>query len=147
MRHSPGKHPAGSVAESVQRPVQACGGGVGSILRVARDAGRVARREPEPLVRPYGRMTRGIWAVATYGLQKSIDNASTFGGGGGAVAQNDQNLRLERGIAPNRQATCFSRRVCSSAAAAKPPLMLPLTTKESVSTAISGGGAASAASA
>ena len=33
---APEKHPAGSVAESVQRPVQACGGGVGSILRVAR---------------------------------------------------------------------------------------------------------------
>ncbi|HEY1493815.1 MAG TPA: TonB-dependent receptor [Candidatus Solibacter sp.] len=49
-------------------------------------------------VRLTRRLTRGISAVATYGFQKSIDNASTFGGGGGAVAQNDQNLRLERGL-------------------------------------------------
>src|SRR5438046_1184246 len=44
------------------------------------------------------RMTRGISATATYAFQKSLDNASSFGGGGGTVAQNDQNLRLERGL-------------------------------------------------
>ena len=46
-------------------------------------------------IRVTRRMVRGVSAIATYGFQKSIDNASTFGGGGGAVAQNDQNLRLE----------------------------------------------------
>ncbi|MBS1854673.1 MAG: TonB-dependent receptor, partial [Acidobacteria bacterium] len=49
-------------------------------------------------VRLTRRMTRGISAVATYAFQKSIDNASSFGGGGGVVAQNDSNLRLERGL-------------------------------------------------
>jgi hypothetical protein len=49
-------------------------------------------------VRLTRRLTRGISAVATYAFQKSIDNASSFGGGGGVVAQNDQNLRLERGL-------------------------------------------------
>ena len=49
-------------------------------------------------VRATRRLTRGISGVATYAFQKSIDNASSFGGGGGVVAQNDQNLRLERGL-------------------------------------------------
>jgi hypothetical protein len=44
------------------------------------------------------RLTRGISTVSTYAFQKSIDNASSFGGGGGVVAQNDENLRLERGL-------------------------------------------------
>jgi hypothetical protein len=44
------------------------------------------------------RLTRGLSSTITYGLQKSIDNASSFGGGGGTVAQNDSNLRLERGL-------------------------------------------------
>jgi hypothetical protein len=49
-------------------------------------------------VRLTRRLVRGVSAVATYGFQKSLDNASSFGGGGGAVAQNDQDLRLERGL-------------------------------------------------
>jgi hypothetical protein len=49
-------------------------------------------------VRLTRRLTRGISAVATYAFQKSIDNASSFTGGGGTIAQNDQNLRLERGL-------------------------------------------------
>jgi hypothetical protein len=49
-------------------------------------------------VRLTRRLARGISTNATYALQKSLDNASSFGGGGGAVAQNDQNLRLERGL-------------------------------------------------
>ena len=49
-------------------------------------------------VRVTRRLTRGLSSTVTYALQKSIDNASSFGGGGGAVAQNDDNLRLERGL-------------------------------------------------
>jgi hypothetical protein len=49
-------------------------------------------------VRLTRRLTRGISGTATYAFQKSLDNASSFGGGGGVVAQNDQNLRLERGL-------------------------------------------------
>jgi hypothetical protein len=44
------------------------------------------------------RFSRGISWNAMYIFAKSIDNASSLGGGGGTVAQNDQDLRAERGI-------------------------------------------------
>ena len=44
------------------------------------------------------RMTRGIAAGLSYTLAKSIDDASSIGGGGGIVAQNDQDLAAERGL-------------------------------------------------
>jgi trimeric autotransporter adhesin len=42
--------------------------------------------------------TRGMSAMALYTFSKSIDNASSFGGGGSVVAQNIYNLAAERGI-------------------------------------------------
>ena len=44
------------------------------------------------------RFRRGVSANAYYSFGKSIDNASTFGGGGVTVAQNDKDLSAERGI-------------------------------------------------
>ncbi len=44
------------------------------------------------------RLTKGIAAGAAYTLSKSIDDASSIGGGGGVVAQNDQDLAAERGL-------------------------------------------------
>jgi hypothetical protein len=44
------------------------------------------------------RFQRGISANALYTFGKSIDNASSIGGGGGVVAQNDRDLRAERGL-------------------------------------------------
>lgn len=46
------------------------------------------------------RFRRGISFNASYNYGKSIDNASSFsgGGGGGIVAQNDRDLRAERGL-------------------------------------------------
>jgi hypothetical protein len=44
------------------------------------------------------RLTAGLAAGANYTLSKSIDNASSIGGGGSVVAQNDQNLAAERGL-------------------------------------------------
>jgi hypothetical protein len=44
------------------------------------------------------RMQRGIAVNAIYTFGKSIDNASTFGGGGATVAQNDKDLSAERGL-------------------------------------------------
>ncbi len=44
------------------------------------------------------RFARGLSANALYTFSKSIDNASSFGGGGGVVAQNPQNLAAERGL-------------------------------------------------
>jgi hypothetical protein len=44
------------------------------------------------------RFRRGFSANALYTWSKSIDNASTFGGGGAVVAQNDRDLSAERGL-------------------------------------------------
>jgi hypothetical protein len=49
-------------------------------------------------VRLMRRFRRGLSANALYTFGKSIDNASTIGGGGGVVAQNDRDLRAERGL-------------------------------------------------
>jgi trimeric autotransporter adhesin len=44
------------------------------------------------------RFARGLSANALYTFSKSIDNASTFGGGGGVIAQDPNNLSAERGL-------------------------------------------------
>jgi hypothetical protein len=49
-------------------------------------------------VRLRKRMTNGVSVGATYTYSKSIDNASSIGGGVQVVAQNDKNLRAERGL-------------------------------------------------
>ncbi len=43
------------------------------------------------------RFARGISSNLTYTYAKSLDNASSLGGGGATVAQNDKDLRAERG--------------------------------------------------
>lgn len=49
-------------------------------------------------VRLRKRMTRGVAVGGTYTYSKSIDNASSIGGGAQVVAQDDTNLRAERGL-------------------------------------------------
>jgi hypothetical protein len=44
------------------------------------------------------RFRRGVSVNALYTYSKSIDNASTIGGGGAVVVQNDQNLAAERSV-------------------------------------------------
>ncbi len=44
------------------------------------------------------RMSRGVSVGGTYTYSKSIDNASSIGGGTQVVAQNDMDLRAERGL-------------------------------------------------
>jgi hypothetical protein len=44
------------------------------------------------------RLTSGIAASASYTLSKSIDDASSIGGSGSVVAQNDQDLAAQRGL-------------------------------------------------
>jgi len=44
------------------------------------------------------RFRRGLSANALYTFSKSIDNASSIGGAGSTVAQNDKDLRAERGL-------------------------------------------------
>lgn len=48
-------------------------------------------------IRVNRRMAQGISGGATYTLSKSMDNASSIGGGAGVVAQNDQDLEAEWG--------------------------------------------------
>jgi len=55
-------------------------------------------------VRVTRRFTRGMSAVALYTFSKSIDNASSFtGGGGGTLVQNPLNLSAERGLSTSDQ--------------------------------------------
>ncbi len=49
-------------------------------------------------VRVMRRFSKGISANALYTFSKSIDNASTLGGGAAVVAQNDLDLHAERGL-------------------------------------------------
>ncbi len=49
-------------------------------------------------VRVRKRMTNGFSVGGTYTYAKSIDNASSIGGGAQVVAQNDKDLRAERGL-------------------------------------------------
>jgi hypothetical protein len=49
-------------------------------------------------VRLTRRFRRGLSANALYTFSKSIDNASSIGGAGSTVAQNDKDLRAERGL-------------------------------------------------
>jgi hypothetical protein len=49
-------------------------------------------------VRLRKRMTNGVAVGGTYTYAKSIDNASSIGGGAQVVAQDDTNLRAERGL-------------------------------------------------
>jgi len=49
-------------------------------------------------VRVRKNQTHGVAGTASYTLAKSVDDASTIGGGGTVVAQNDQNLEAERGL-------------------------------------------------
>jgi hypothetical protein len=49
-------------------------------------------------VRLRKRLSKGMAAGVTYTLSKSIDDASSIGGAGSVVAQNDLNLAAERGL-------------------------------------------------
>ncbi len=49
-------------------------------------------------VRLRKRMSHGVSVGGTYTYSKSIDNASSIGGGAQVVAQNDMDLRAERGL-------------------------------------------------
>ena len=54
------------------------------------------------------RFTRGLSLSTTYTFSKSIDNASSIGGGGATVAQNYLNLAAERGLSSFDQRHTFT---------------------------------------
>ena len=89
---SPNRAPAGSQLTSEQRRLIGNAGGfyyhtsgANSIFHSFQ--GRVQKR-----------FARGFSVSGTYSLGKSIDNASSIGGVGSIVAQDDSNLRGERGL-------------------------------------------------
>src|SRR5262249_60490085 len=43
-------------------------------------------------------LTKGVAVGGSYTLSRSIDDASSIGGGAGTVAQNDRDLEAERGL-------------------------------------------------
>jgi len=49
-------------------------------------------------VRVQRRLTKGLMINGTYTLSKSLDDASSIGGGGQVVVQNENNLSAERGL-------------------------------------------------
>jgi trimeric autotransporter adhesin len=59
-------------------------------------------------VRLRKRLSQGMAAGATYTLSKSIDDASSIGGSGSVVAQNDLDLAAERGLSSFDQRHRFS---------------------------------------
>ncbi len=54
------------------------------------------------------RLAQGLSGGATYTLSKSMDDASSIGGGGAVVAQNDQDLAAEWGLSSFDQRHRFS---------------------------------------
>ena len=59
-------------------------------------------------VRVNRRLAQGLQGGATYTLSKSMDNASSVGGAGGSIAQNDQNLGAEWSLSSFDQRHRFS---------------------------------------
>ena len=59
-------------------------------------------------VRLRKRLTRGVAVGGSYTLSRSIDDASSIGGGVGTVAQNDNDLEAERGLSSFDQRHRFS---------------------------------------
>ncbi len=88
----PNRAPSGSSADSEDN-------------RIIANAGGFTYESPEGnsiyhagQVRLNKRMRRGLAISALYTFSKSIDNASTFGGAGNVVAQDDSNLAAERAL-------------------------------------------------
>ena len=84
MLRAPNRGPAGILIPSVESFTWETSQG-SSILH----AGSIRLRK---------RMARGFSAGGTYTYSKSIDNAGSIGGGAQVVAQDDTNLRAERGL-------------------------------------------------
>ena len=59
-------------------------------------------------VRARKRMSKGLGLSATYVFSKSIDNASSIGGGGAVVAQNPFDISADRGLSSFDQAHKFT---------------------------------------
>ena len=92
MQRAPNRAAPGSQLDAEAR--RRIGNAVGFTLDTA-EANSIFHSAQLRLTR---RFTRGLSGAALYTWGKSIDNASSIGGGGGTVAQDDQNLANERGL-------------------------------------------------
>jgi len=84
MLRAPNRGPAGAIVPSVEAFNWETSQGSSTL-----HAGSLRLRK---------RMTNGIAVGGTYTYSKSIDNASSIGNGAQVVAQNDKDLRAERGL-------------------------------------------------
>lgn len=91
LQRLPNRAPAGSPLTAEQR--RQIGNAVGFTWDTS-DGNSIYHAGQARLTR---RFTRGLSGNFIYTYSKSIDNASTLGGGAAAVAQNDKDLRAERG--------------------------------------------------
>jgi hypothetical protein len=92
MQRLPNRAAAGSPLTAEQRRMIA---NVAGFLYESSDGSSIYHAAQARLTR---RLRKGVSANALYTFGKSIDNASTFGGGVVVVAQDDTNLRAERGL-------------------------------------------------
>jgi hypothetical protein len=92
MQRLPNRAAAGSPLTAEQRRMIA---NVAGFLYESSDGSSIYHAAQARVTR---RLRKGVSANALYTFGKSIDNASTFGGGLVVVAQDDTNLRAERGL-------------------------------------------------
>jgi hypothetical protein len=93
MLRAPNRNASGLIAD------QGCAGGVGPCIESFNwETSQGSSILHAGSVRLRKRMTRGFSAGGTYTFAKSIDNASSIGGGAQVVAQDDKNLHAERGL-------------------------------------------------
>ena len=92
MQRSPNRSAPGSPLDAEAR--RRIGNAVGFIL----DSSEANSILHSAQIRLSRRFTKGISGSALYTWGKSLDNASSIGGGGGIVAQDDRNLANERGL-------------------------------------------------
>jgi hypothetical protein len=88
----PNRAPAGSAADSEDNRV------IGNAVGFTYESPEGSSIYHAGQVRLNKRMRRGLAIGVLYTFSKSIDNASTFGGAGNVVAQDDSNLAAERAL-------------------------------------------------
>lgn len=97
IQRLPNRAPPGSPLTSEQRRL------IGNAVGFTYDSSEGNSILHSAQARVTRRFRKGVSYNALYTFSKSIDNVSTFGGGGNTVAQNDKDLRAERGLSSFHQ--------------------------------------------
>ncbi len=97
IQRSPNRAPAGSPLDAEERRL------IGNAVGFTFDSAEGNSTYHAGQVRLSRRFQSGVSGDVLYTWSKSIDNVSTFGGGAAVVAQNDRDLRAERGLSSFHQ--------------------------------------------